>query len=330
VDDRNLTGYAQVVEELAGGTVQRVYTYGFNRISQSQASGTSFYGYDGHGNVRLLTDATGTVTDRYDYDAFGNIVSQAGTTPNVYFYSGEQFDPNVGFYYLRSRYYKADIGRLITQDSWLGNVFEPNTLHKYVYARNNSVSRVDPSGRQDFTLEGLVAAVTISNILSVATPTLFQGAILLTGIELFLYPGFALQKTALDAMATGRLGPIGWAAAQKMYNKGAALIQLGALAINQASQINDIVQLGFGVVDLATAILNAPRLTITAIEATRLTVTSTNIEVTGSGLLVRAETANIAILRTLTAEFTNWAEAIFAGTELFVDVLDKAVQGLTQ
>jgi len=44
VDDRNLTGYAQVLEEIVGGTVQRVYTYGLNRISQSQAVGTSFYG----------------------------------------------------------------------------------------------------------------------------------------------------------------------------------------------------------------------------------------------------------------------------------------------
>src|SRR5439155_22347886 len=56
VDDRNLTGYAQVLEEIIGSAVQRVYTYGLNRISQSQASGTSFYGYDGHGNVRLLMD----------------------------------------------------------------------------------------------------------------------------------------------------------------------------------------------------------------------------------------------------------------------------------
>jgi YD repeat-containing protein len=97
VDDRNLTGYAQVLEELTGGAVQRVYTYGLSRISQSLTSGTSFYGYDGHGNVRLLTDSTGAVTDRYDYDAFGNIISQVGTTANVYLYSGEQSDPNLVF-----------------------------------------------------------------------------------------------------------------------------------------------------------------------------------------------------------------------------------------
>jgi len=31
----------------------------------------SFYGYDGGGSVRLLTDSTGTVTDTYDYDRLG-------------------------------------------------------------------------------------------------------------------------------------------------------------------------------------------------------------------------------------------------------------------
>ena len=43
-------------------------------LSETQAiSGvptTSYYGYDGHVSVRHLTDAAGTVTDTYDYDAF--------------------------------------------------------------------------------------------------------------------------------------------------------------------------------------------------------------------------------------------------------------------
>ena len=51
VDDLNPTGYAQVVEEMAAGAVQRTYTYGLQRISQNQLiSGAwtpSFYGYDG-------------------------------------------------------------------------------------------------------------------------------------------------------------------------------------------------------------------------------------------------------------------------------------------
>ena len=39
VDDRNLTGYAQVLEEIVGGAVQRKYTYGLDLISQNRDRG---------------------------------------------------------------------------------------------------------------------------------------------------------------------------------------------------------------------------------------------------------------------------------------------------
>jgi len=64
VDDLNPTGYAQVVENCVNGAVQRRYTYGLQRISQTQflnsAWTTSFYGYDGFGSVRQLTDSDGS------------------------------------------------------------------------------------------------------------------------------------------------------------------------------------------------------------------------------------------------------------------------------
>jgi RHS repeat-associated protein len=164
VDDRNLTGYAQVLEEIVGGAVQRVYTYGLNRISQSQAIGTSFYGYDGHGSVRILTDTAGAVTDRYDYDAFGNIISQAGSTPNVYLYSGEQFDSNLALTYLRSRYLRAPDGRFLTADRFEGNPNDPLSLGRYLYARGNPINVSDPSG--NVSLVDVSAAVSIYGILS--------------------------------------------------------------------------------------------------------------------------------------------------------------------
>jgi RHS repeat-associated protein len=176
VDDRSLTGYAQVLEELVGGAVQRVYTYGMNRISQSQASGTSFYGYDGHGNVRLLTDATGAVTDTYDYDAFGNVISQAGTTPNVYLYSGEQNDSNLGLYYLRARYLSQSTGRFWTMDSVEGDADSPISLHKYMYVGNEPVLRLDPGGNQfDIASIGLeiVAFEVLSSVTTVHAGGLF-------------------------------------------------------------------------------------------------------------------------------------------------------------
>jgi RHS repeat-associated protein len=150
VDDRNPSGYPQVVEELVGGSVQRTYTYGKSRIAQNQfISGTwtpSFYGYDGLGSVRLLTDAAGAVTDTCDYDAWGNAVNTTGSTPNVYLYRGEQYDPDLGLYYLRARYVNPLTGRFLTRDSAPGTIQIPQTLHKYLYVGANPVRFVDPTG----------------------------------------------------------------------------------------------------------------------------------------------------------------------------------------
>src|SRR5262249_45804040 len=85
VDDLNPTGYAQVLEEHVSinhqpSTINRIYTYGLSLLSQDRLDGsnwtTSFYGTDGHGSIRYLTDLNGTVTDTYDYDAFGNLISR--------------------------------------------------------------------------------------------------------------------------------------------------------------------------------------------------------------------------------------------------------------
>ena len=155
VDTNNLTGYAQVVEELTApsgqpAVVTRVYNYGNDLISQTQlidsAWATSYYGYDGHGSVRFLTDASGTITDTYTYDAFGNIINRNGTTPNNYLYSGEQWDPDLGFYFLRARYMNPSTGRFWTMDVYPGLSEEPQSLHKYMYCIDSPINYLDPSG----------------------------------------------------------------------------------------------------------------------------------------------------------------------------------------
>jgi RHS repeat-associated protein len=151
VDTANPTGYPQVLEELVGGAVQRVYTYGTARISQSQTLNgawiTSFYGYDGQGSVRFLTDATGAVTDRYTYDAFGSQLAASGTTPNVYRYVGEPYDQALQMTYLRARYMYPASGRFWTMDTFEGNLFDPPSLHKYLYVAGDPANRTDPSGQ---------------------------------------------------------------------------------------------------------------------------------------------------------------------------------------
>ncbi len=146
IDDNNPTGVPQVVEELVGGVVQRQYTYGHSLISQNQAAGVSFYGMDAQQNVRFLTNTSGVVTDQYTYDAFGNLITSSGTTPNSYRFASEHLDTNLGLYYLRARYYNASTGRFWNRDSAAINPNNPRELNRYVYTADNPANATDPSG----------------------------------------------------------------------------------------------------------------------------------------------------------------------------------------
>src|SRR6185437_5151519 len=150
VADQNPTGYAQVLDELQGGAVVRTYSYGLELINERQTLAgtltTSFYGFDGHGSVRFLTDSTGAITDTYDYDAFGNVIFQTGSTPNNYLFAGEQFDPALGIYYNRARYYDQRQGRFWTMDIFEGHEGEPGSLHKFLYTYADPVDHTDACG----------------------------------------------------------------------------------------------------------------------------------------------------------------------------------------
>jgi RHS repeat-associated protein len=156
VADINPTHYPQVIDELVGNSVVRSHTYGLNHISENQLINgvwaPSFYGYDGHGNVRFLANTVGSVTDTYQFDAFGNSIASTGTTPNNYLYSGEPFDSGARLYQLRARWYKPLTGRFITRDPWDGHTCSMMNYDPYIYASDDPVNRGDPTGRNAVAL----------------------------------------------------------------------------------------------------------------------------------------------------------------------------------
>lgn len=139
--------YAQVLEELdETNTLQTSYLYGKDLISQSNADGIFTFGYDGLGSTRLLTDENELVQVEYDYEVFGQQSYQLGFVDNKYLYTGEQYDSNLDFYYLRSRYYSQNIGRFQNMDAYIGNIGQPLSFNKYNYVLSNPANLVDPSG----------------------------------------------------------------------------------------------------------------------------------------------------------------------------------------
>ena len=161
--------YAQVLEERDGtGSLTVSYVYGDDLISQQRGINTFHYLYDGQLSTRALSNDAGDITDTYTYDAFGIILDEAGTTQNNYRYTGEQFDPNIGFYYLRARYYDQNTGRFVTTDPYQGRMHEPVTLHKYLYGNGNPVMFNDPGGEMS-----MMTAMTTISIIGVLTTQLY-------------------------------------------------------------------------------------------------------------------------------------------------------------
>jgi RHS repeat-associated protein len=209
--DKNQT-YAQVLEEYNGNALSRIYTYGDDLISQAIPGGTvNFYHYDGQMSTRQLTAGSGgnsgNTTDTYTYDAFGVLLASTASTPNNYLYTAEQLDANVGFYYLRARYYNQGIGRFTSLDRWQGNVFDPITLHKYLYGNADPVNTIDPSGQYSLiewlgvsALVGLLAA-GIAGTVAASRPGATTGSVLEAQIKWF-FVGFAVGAIAYGATWT--------------------------------------------------------------------------------------------------------------------------------
>ena len=128
------------------GETLAAYTRADTLISQIRGEESSYYLYDGHGDVRGLLDTEGTITDTYRYNAYGELLEQTGNTENHYRYTGEYYDSTSNLYYLRARYMNPSTGTFISMDSYQGSICDPDTLHKYLYANGNPVKYSDPSG----------------------------------------------------------------------------------------------------------------------------------------------------------------------------------------
>ena len=143
--------------------VVETYTYDAkNRLTNLAAVGGSganatnlsyAYTLDNAGQRTSVTEASGNVTDTYDYDAFGNLIHSATTltspTPNEFLFAGEQYDTETGHYYNRARYLNTSTGRFMTMDAFDGDPESPLSIHKYLYTEADPVNGTDPSGNQD-------------------------------------------------------------------------------------------------------------------------------------------------------------------------------------
>ncbi len=138
---------SQVLIRIRPG-VTNYYVYGLGLLYEVTETATNsyarYYHYDYRGSTVALTDHSGSVTDRFEYSAYGMLTYRTGNTDTPFLFNGRfgvQTDPN-GLLYMRARYYNPYICRFINPDP----IGFAGGLNWYAFADGNPVNYLDPYG----------------------------------------------------------------------------------------------------------------------------------------------------------------------------------------
>lgn len=138
-----------IIAEYDGrGNITARYTHNLmmdDPLAVEQEGKAYYYHKDGLGSVAELTNSLGMVVKSYRYKSFGERVflSELGSLPQPYTFTGREYDSESGFYYYRARYYDPKAGRFISRDP-IG--FQGGDTNFYRYVQNNPINWVDPEG----------------------------------------------------------------------------------------------------------------------------------------------------------------------------------------
>ena len=96
---------------------------------------------------RIYTD--GVLGSALTYDAFGNLLD--GPFEHIGF-GGGLVDPVTGLAHFMSRWYDPSTGRFTQIDGAEGDLSDPRSFNRYVFALNDPVNRIDPNGQSSLTV----------------------------------------------------------------------------------------------------------------------------------------------------------------------------------
>ena len=105
-------------------------------------------GGDRLGSARVHTEETGSPILYIGYfTAFGERLDAGFRT--AYTFAGDwgyRDDGDAGLLYIGARYYEPAVSRWTSADKWLGDLYRPLSLNRYLYCEDDPVNAVDPSG----------------------------------------------------------------------------------------------------------------------------------------------------------------------------------------
>ena len=127
----------------SGGTTIAQLNDGSGSDRQFQHHNTLF-------SVFAVTDETGAVLERYQYDPYGNQtvmdasfnVLTDSAIDQEFSYTGQRFDAETDLYYYKNRFYSSEQGRFISRDP----IGYRDEINLYLYVNNSPTTYIDIHG----------------------------------------------------------------------------------------------------------------------------------------------------------------------------------------
>lgn len=231
------TGYRILEEHNGDGSLAARYTYGAGidePLTMERSGNTYFYHRDAQGSVSEMTDATGALVERYEYDIYGmvRVFDGAGGTVSVsgisnpYLYTGRQYELESGNYYFRARMYDPKVGRFLQMDPeeyidgmgtyvsyFVVNGVDPLGLFTNLYSPDKEIPNLPLPNTPALVCPARSAQATSSNcnwlIREIATKymaAIAQYAILSQQHRYLTYVANELHRLGCKVMRTGFVG----------------------------------------------------------------------------------------------------------------------------
>jgi len=161
-------------------------------VSSGDPIGSTYYYHPDHlGSTNVISNSSGGLVETTKYFPFGE--TRAGGAENKYLFNSKEYEADIGVYYYGARYYAPEVRRWVQADPILQNLYDPQSLNRYSYVRNNPVKYLDPSGNQ-YMLPG-IEQFLYPTTTAVVTGATYVGAAIGTSVGFMVVAPFLMAPT---------------------------------------------------------------------------------------------------------------------------------------
>ncbi|VEN74598.1 conserved hypothetical protein [Candidatus Desulfarcum epimagneticum] len=197
--------YEKVTEN--GRDVHKYFVYAEGQLAaiykrvDGHADETRYLHRDSLGSIDTVTNGLGDVEEKMAYAPFGSPRSVDGQPVNFSLsftnrgFTGHEHIDDMGIIHMNGRVYDPEIGRFLSPDSFIQDIYSSQSFNRYTYCLNNPLQFTDPSGHFiDILIRAISGAVFGGVMAAINGGDILEGMI--TGAVSAVIFGFAGDLSA--------------------------------------------------------------------------------------------------------------------------------------